>query len=168
MPPRGPAVRLTNSTVCRKRHVAIYMITISRKGKAMSEQMVTQNEVTLESLKKLFEDAYFETEIDDGELRIQGDYRYWVELDDKKQFIRFYIGLKTNESAKASALIEFANEINHSLRVVRACINKNKIIKFDWYVWLCGGLTKRNVIMAFKEFQEVVNVAISKDKSDLL
>lgn len=140
---------------------------LEHRREIMTEQLITSDEVSIELLKKLFEDAYFETSIDkDGDLMIKGRYRCYVELPDSRRFIRFYAIFKPSDQASHSALINYANRINMELIVLRMYATE-KSIGFDQYVWLEGGVTKKNVVMAFKIFNDLVQDAINRDKEDL-
>lgn len=129
--------------------------------------LIDAKSATLESIKNVFEAAYFDVEINDGDLKIEGkNYTFWAVLDKNKQFLRYYVLIQRNKKAKDSQLLKFISEVT-DYPLIRPMVLDN-VFGFDCYVWLENGISKKNIITSFRAFEEISQYAISEDQFNVL
>ena len=82
----------------------------------MSEELITNQNISIEKLKELFDSAFLETTIDkEGDLVLQGNYKCFVEVPESKRFVRFASYIIASENASDEAKATYANRINKEL-----------------------------------------------------
>ncbi|HOY43703.1 MAG TPA: YbjN domain-containing protein [bacterium] len=132
------------------------------------DEIVQKDAVTIQWLHKLFDDAYMKTSIDkEGDLMVQGSHKIWVEVDGKQRFVRFMSAFNTDGKAANTAILEYVNLVNTEQIFIRANALKNTVI-YDYYLWMEGGVTRKNFVFACKEFEVAVEAALEKDKANLI
>lgn len=130
----------------------------------MSEELITNQNVSIEKLKEMFDSAFLETAIDkEGDLVLQGNYKCFVEVPESKRFVRFASYIIASENASDEAKAAYANRINKELIVVRAYAIE-KLFVFDQHIWLEGGVTPKNIVLGYKFFDKVVPEALRMDE----
>ncbi len=126
--------------------------------------MVTTETATLQSLRELFEAAFFDCEIDqDGELAVEGKYRYYIQLDEARRFVRFYFQVRPGDDASAEVCSQYCETVNREMIVMRLSpVNDNQVICMDWYLSLAGDVTPKHLVQCFKEYDALVQDALQR------
>lgn len=130
----------------------------------MSDEIVSNKNLSSELIKEIFEGAYFDASVDSdsGDVVIQERYKYYVEIDNNsKRFITFRINITRNTNARLEDRHNYINDVNNGLIAIRVAEFK-EIFSFDHYMWVEGGVTKKNIVMAFKTFTSLVESALSR------
>lgn len=131
-------------------------------------ELITRDNVSIDFLRQLFDEAYYETSIDtDGDLIVMGTIKHYLRVPDSKRYVRIFSVFRLNEDVDPITRNCYANRVNLELNVVRAYVN-DSIFGFDFYVWLEGGVTRKNLILSFKTFSEFVREALHKDKDNVI
>lgn len=143
----------------------------SHREDAMTEELVTPENVSSASLRGLLDSALFDVKpSDDGELCITAGYKLWISLAQSKRTVRFYAVFRFREQSELLARLQMVNKINDELVMLRAAVsgeNRDRLW-FDQYIWLEGGITKKNFLLSFKQFERLIDGALKYDTSNLL
>lgn len=128
-------------------------------------EMITPDNVTPQLLKEIFDAAYIECELDgEASLAVQGAYRYFLNLDEAKRFIRFVMALRTRNDLSAEACSRYCERVNSEMVVLRLTpVRDNQAVAFDWYVSLAGGVTPKHLVLSSKDYDVLVQDALSRD-----
>lgn len=122
--------------------------------------------ITLETLRQLFQEAYLEAKIDkDNDLWVVDELKVLVLLAPNGNQIAFRSFAKANENASIMARLQFANRINSSIRLVRATVENNGMMMFDYTVCLVGGITRQALVFALRYF--IAAAVVGKEKCDV-
>lgn len=140
------------------------------KEKAITEEIVSYENLSLQLLKDLFKSAYFTVEpMERNVLRVrEGNININVAIDENnKRYIHFASLFLISKQATHAQRVEYINRVNQMLIFVRAEITSSgsgeELAMFDYFLWVEGGVTKLNIVSAFKEFAETVRAAVSLD-----
>jgi hypothetical protein len=134
----------------------------------MNDDIVSKENLSKEMLKEIFVSAYFDVSQDDsGDLTIKERYTTHIQVDKSNRYICFFSNILRNEKSGLQERHAYTNAVNCDLIAVRA-IELEKIFSYDYYLWIEGGVTKKNIILAFKNFSHLVESAVAKDKYEVL
>ena len=138
----------------------------------MADEIVIPETVTIDQLYDVFDAAMYQVKREEGgqRLRITGDLTLWVNLSESKQHVRFFGVFGFRDGTDLGARLALANQINDHLIIVRAAVSgeQSDRLWLDQYVWLGGGVTKKNVALAFKQFETLIAGAMKEDKANLI
>jgi hypothetical protein len=123
-----------------------------------TEDLITPETVTKEDLHALFEQAFFTTRFDsDGDLVVKDRYNTFVMPAEDGRHIRLMSLFGAKEGVALDAKLRLANRVNEKLLLVRSYVDEGGRFVFEHYIWLEGGVTKRNVVLATRSFQHVLS-----------
>jgi len=136
----------------------------------MSSDLINPENVTSEMLKSIFEDACMETEIDaDGDVRVrEGSLSCFILPGNNNDFLRLQCSFRREDSASMNDLIIFANNVNSQYIIVRASVSDNGVVRFDHYISIRGGLTRKALVYATKRFLNIPLQAIKEHGNHLI
>lgn len=134
----------------------------------MQDELITTENVSPEMVKAALDQAYMNAVIDkDGSIMIQEQFKIWLNFDKSGRYIQLRTAFRIKDGASRSALLDYANGINYDLIVLRTYLGETSVV-MDHYVWLEGGITRKNLIMSVKMFFSIVDAALDKASDDLL
>lgn len=133
-----------------------------------SSELVTPETVSLESLRDLFDAAMMDATLDEdnGSIRLKEDIMCRVSLHESKErigLIAFY-GIK--EDAQRIDRLELVNRINDQFLMIRACIEDDGDLCFDYTIVLKGGVTRKQIAHSARNFIKLVPKAVSECDED--
>ena len=123
-------------------------------------------DATVDNLEILFHDAYLKVERhDDDELCVTETFKIWVKPVKDGQRIHFYSIFSAGETSTYIDRLEYVNQVNDELMLIRASLvgTKKEALYFDYYVFVEGGVSKRAIVLALKDFASALEVAIDLD-----
>ncbi len=125
----------------------------------MSTDLITSDNLSLEGLKAIFDDAFMETNLEDEDLLYvrDGNLGCYVMPSESKGDIRLVGYASAKENTKELQKLQFANRANLTYKFVRTYILQNGRFAFDYFVMINDGLTRRNLVQTFKRF---INIPI--------
>ncbi len=134
----------------------------------MPNELVTPENATTDLLMEIFERAFMEVVLDeDGRgIRVNEDVRARVflnEASDRLQIGALY-GIK--DDAQRIDRLELANRINDRYAVIRAAIDDDGDLLFDYCILLRGGVTKKAVVQTTRTFMTLVTRAVNECDED--
>lgn len=135
----------------------------------MSEELLAGDEMTVEALKKIFDDAYMETSIDsDGDLVVKDGYRCFMRPDQDGRLLAACSVFGAKEGASQQAKLEFVNRVNDQVKLIRASVMDDGRYFFDYYIPIEGGITKKCAVLAVRRFLSCLRSAMEQDTDDIV
>lgn len=134
----------------------------------MPADLITPENLSLELLREIYDDALMEVSIDDehGFLRLKEEIVAKVTMHESKErlgIIAFY-GIK--EDTQRMDRLELANRINDQYVMVRACIENEGDLCFDYTIMIKGGVSRKYIAHATRQFLKLVPRAVSECDED--
>jgi hypothetical protein len=134
-----------------------------------ADDVVYPNQITTDFLYTFFRDAYFNVQRDEvGDVYLKDPYMVWVFPQQDGEQIRLMAQFTANTDVPRIVKLEYVNGINDKLRLLRAYVDADEDIGFDYYLTIEGGITKRAIALAVRRFSDYVRSAIQRDKDDVI
>jgi hypothetical protein len=142
---------------------------MSQNQSQPADEMVYPEQVTRDFLYGLFASAYLNVHRDsDGDVYLKDAYTLWVFPQQEGEQIRLMAQFKTNSEAPRSAKLEYVNGINDGLKLLRAYVDADDDIGFDYFIGIEGGITKRNIVLSVRRFINYLQVALQRDEQGVI
>ncbi|TAD77287.1 MAG: YbjN domain-containing protein [Oscillatoriales cyanobacterium] len=130
----------------------------------MSDDLVTPENVSKAFLQELFNDALMDVSVDsDGDLVIQEDIVCYVFLSENQERIRLLTLFGIAENADRLKCLECVNAINSEYLLVKAYIESEKTLAFEYDIYLKGGVTRKYLALAVKRFCNIPRKAVAEE-----
>lgn len=138
---------------------------------AMQEAATAPNDMTLEELQRVFQEAYIDAEIDeDGDLQLteSDGLMLWVQLDDERRLLNFFtVGVLRADVTQEQKLV-FLNELNRSIIGATFYLARDDFMIADSYLSYEGGMSSDRVMSSYHWFRDAVVTAIRRDERGIL
>jgi len=134
----------------------------------MSGELVTPDNATTELLLEIYEQAFMEVSADEegNGIRLLEEVRARAFLNDASDRIQIGALYGIKEDAQRIDRLELANRINDRFAVVRAAIDDDGDLLFDYCIVIRGGVTKKAVVQATRLFLTLVTRAVNECDED--
>ncbi len=120
--------------------------------------MITKETQSTELLTEIFKGAYFDCHRDsDGDLVVKGEYD--IALRSNKSFVTFTIFLRADPKIDVATCREVINKSSLGRFIPRTMYTYDGsmgIIIFDWALFIGDGLSAKDLITAFRLFEQAV------------
>ena len=134
----------------------------------MTADLFTSEDTTQEALLAAFDAALFEVGIDeDGDLYVLDRFKVFVMLH-RGRTIRFSCAFGLKDDCLEHEVHALCNRINAALIIIRACAISDTRLLIDWHIPLRGGIAKKAVVRAMRDFNELVASIAEYDLEDLI
>ena len=134
----------------------------------MSVELVTPDNVSIEMIRDVYEAAYMEVTLDDEkkQLRIREEVLARAFLSESKERLQLvaYYGVK--DDAQRIDRLELVNRVNENYVLIRAGIDEDGDLWFDYTILLKGGVTKKAIVQATRVFLMLVPRAVNECDED--
>jgi len=134
----------------------------------MSAELVTPETVSIEMVRDIYEAAFMEATLDEekGQIRIKEEVLARAFLSESKERLQIvaYYGVK--DDAQRIDRLELVNRINEQYVLIRAGIDDDGDLWFDYCVLLKGGITKKAIVQATRVFLMLVPKAVNECDED--
>jgi hypothetical protein len=131
-------------------------------------ELVTPDNVSIEMIRDVYEAAFLEAELDEEkkQIRIREEVLARCFLSESKERLQLvaYYGVK--EDAQRIDRLELVNRINDKYALIRAAIDEDGDLYFDYTVLLKGGVTKKAIAQATRVFLMIVPKAVNECDED--
>jgi hypothetical protein len=135
----------------------------------MSNDLITPETLSKELLRSIFDAAFMETSWDsDGDLRVKDQISCFVIPSEKKDRIRLISFFGFKKGTAQVQRLECINNINKSYIMVRAIVGGNDSLQFDYDIYVQGGITAKNIVMATKRFLSIPHDAVADYGKDIV
>ena len=134
----------------------------------MATELVTPDNVSVEMLRDLYEAAYMDVTLDEehGVLRLREELAARAHLSESKERIQLLAVYGVKEEAQRIERLELVNRINENYVLIRAGIDDDGDLWFDYCILLKGGLTKKAIVLATRAFLTLVPKAVNECDED--
>jgi putative sensory transduction regulator len=129
----------------------------------MGDNQITTSSVSVEALKKIFENAAYKTSLHStGNLWILDSYMVAVRLHETKKHICFFTVFTPKPEATMESRLTFVNDWNKKCLFPRA-VDVGPGIVFDFLVWIGEGIPERSLVASYKTFLDGFQSVASRD-----
>jgi hypothetical protein len=133
----------------------------------MPAEVWMPEDISIEALRGLFETAMFDVRLDaDGDLVVRDHYRVFVTAR-KNRPIRFVCVFGFRDNASEEAKSDLCRRINERLIIIRASVHEATLV-IDWYLPTRGGVAKKAIVMALRQFSDMINSVGEYDTDDVM
>jgi hypothetical protein len=134
----------------------------------MATELVTPDNATIEMIRDIYEAAMMDASLDEEkkQIRIKEEVVAKAFLSESKERLQLvaYYGIK--EDAQRIDRLELVNRINENYVFIRAGIDDDGDLWFDYTILLKGGITKKAVVQATRVFLMLVPRAVNECDED--
>lgn len=134
----------------------------------MSVELLTPDTVTIEAVRDVYEAAFMDVSMDTdtNQLRIREDVLARAFLSEGKERLQLvaYYGIK--EEAQRIDRLELVNRINEQFSMIRAGIDDDGDLWFDYTILIKGGVTLKAIVQATRIFLMLVPRAVNDCDED--
>jgi len=134
----------------------------------MATELVTPDNVSVEMLRDLYEAAYMDVSLDEesGLLRLREELAARVQLSESKERLLVLAVYGIKDDTQRIDRLELVNRINENYVLIRAGIDDDGDLWFDYCILLKGGLTKKAIVQATRAFLMLVPKAVNECDED--
>jgi hypothetical protein len=134
-----------------------------------ADELFYPDNVTTDALYALFVSAYLNVYRDDvGDVYVKDRYTVWVFPQKAGAQIRLMAQFRAAEGSERLAKLEYANGVNDQLKLVRAYVDSDEDVGFDYFIPIEGGITKRNIVLSVRTFIDFVRTALERDEQNVI
>jgi hypothetical protein len=134
-----------------------------------SDDVVRPDQVTADFLYSLFHTAYFDVHRDEADdVYIQDGFITWAFPQEDGSQIRLMSQFNGKPDVPRSDKLEYVNKVNDQLRLIRAYVDADEDIGFDYYMSIEGGTTRRSIALTVRRFTDYVRAAVQQDSQDVI
>ncbi len=134
----------------------------------MAADLVSPDSVTIEDIRDVYEQAYLDAVLDEDkrQIRLREEVLARVFLSESRERLQLvaYYGIK--DDAQRVDRLELVNRINENYVLIRAGIDDDGDLWFDYCVLLKGGVTKKAIVQATRVFLMLVPRAVNECDED--
>ncbi|HHC71446.1 MAG TPA: YbjN domain-containing protein [Thiotrichales bacterium] len=135
----------------------------------MSNDLVTPENVTRELLASIYDAAFMEISWDsDGDLKVKDNISCFVLISERKDYIQLLSIFGFEPRTSMGQRLACVNDINLEYIMVTAYAGGNDTFQFKHHIFLDGGITRKNLVMATKRFLSIPISAIQEHGIDLV
>lgn len=134
----------------------------------MAAELITPDNVSIELVRDVFEQAYMDAALDEEkrQIRLREEVVARVFLSESKERLQVvaYYGIK--EETDRLDRLELVNRINENYVLIRAGIDDDGDLWLDYCVLLKGGVTRKAIVQAVRVFLMLVPKAVNECDED--
>ena len=137
---------------------------------ANAQKVVKSDEITLDGIKKLMEDAGI-TVVETGKdfVKIKNTFTWLIFNDKDKGYLTFTVTYKSKEGTSYTKASELTNKLNKEVAMSRFDFDdKSKTFAVSYYFMCEGGFVFANLVKAINLFRDTITLALQKDTEMLL
>lgn len=133
-------------------------------------EILLPDDLALDQLQSLYDSAGLQTRVDsEGDLIVTSRASCYAIPTRQRDRILLLAFLGTKDDVGRELKIEFANRVNNELATVRARVNQNDRVVFDYYIPVEGGITGEAIVAATNFFlQATAHAANHCDEADIV
>lgn len=134
----------------------------------MPEELITQDNLSKETLKSALDAAMMDASYDnEGDLRVRERVNCFIfPNEERKDRVQLLASFRFKPETSELERLRCANRINDEYIIVRAVVGKNDILRFTWDIPIAGGISKKAFVLAVKRFCSIPHEAIMDCASD--
>ena len=135
-----------------------------------AQKIVKSDEITVDGLKKLMEDAGISVESTGADyVKIKNTFTWLIYNDKSKGYLTFSVTYKSKEGTSYTKATELTNKLNQEVAMSRFDYDdKTKTFAVNYYFMCEGGFVFSNLIKAINLFRDTITLALQKDTELLI
>ncbi|MBU1235304.1 MAG: YbjN domain-containing protein [Gammaproteobacteria bacterium] len=135
----------------------------------MSNDLITPENLTKELLASVYDAAFLETSWDnEGDLRVKEKIACFVLPSERKDRIQLLSIFGFVPSATEAQRLQCVNNINRDYILLTATTGRNDTLQFKYELFVEGGITKKNLVLATRRFLSIPQSAIQDHGADIV
>ena len=130
----------------------------------MATELVTPDTLSAEGLRDIYEQAYMDVTLDEehGLIRIREELLARAHLSESRERIQLLAVYGLKDDAQRIDRLELVNRINENYVLIRAGIDDDGDLWFDYCILVKGGVTKKAIVQATRAFLTLVPKAVNE------
>ena len=134
----------------------------------MPAELIGPDNVSLETVRDVFESALMDVELDEenGFVVIDDEIVARAKLSDSKERLQLIACYKVREDAARIDRLELVNRINDQYVIVRAAMSEDDELWIDYAIIIKGGTTAKNLAHTTRMFLKVAEMAVKDCDED--
>jgi hypothetical protein len=130
----------------------------------MSEELISDENISKELLKEIFEGAYYDVSVDEkGDMTIKDSYSAFADVSKNRKLITFSAYFNRDLQAEPDDIKDYLHHVNYQLLAIR--VSKLERSFFYEYTFnIQGGVTRKNIVYSFKTFMIALQAALSVEE----
>lgn len=134
----------------------------------MPNDPLTQDDISIEAIQAVFEQAYMDVKFDEqsGILRINEEILTRAHLCESRERLTLLAVYQLKDDSQRIDRLELVNRINENYVMIRAGINDDDDLWFDYSVVLKGGITAKALVQTTRMFMNLVPKAVGECDED--
>ncbi|MCX6248655.1 MAG: hypothetical protein NTW10_13100 [Bacteroidetes bacterium] len=132
--------------------------------------IVSKENVTIEMVKAIFENSFYEIlKTDATYIQIKDTYNIYIDLSKDNRYLVFSVNWPIEDSSSSQDKLLLLNMISKDVLLVTPYYNEggtSLIVKAT--VWIEGGATVKNIVLAEKIYVKALNLILEKDTKKII
>jgi len=138
------------------------------------ENFIESNDLSLEIIQKVLEDAALQPSMDEGDLYISRetiDFGCWVRYIEDAKLINFFTYAKVKEGVSEHQMYEFVNTLNATIMIPQFYVVGSAEEGFhlygNYFMPTLFGSDKRFIVATLRRFSGAFLAGLREDKDDI-
>jgi hypothetical protein len=134
----------------------------------MATELVTPDTLSAELLRDIYEQAYMDVTLDEehGVLRLREEVTARAHVSESRERIQLLAVYGVKDEAQRADRLELANRVNENYVLIRAGVDDDGDLWFDYCILVKGGVTKKAIVQATRTFLMLVPRAVNECDED--
>ena len=135
----------------------------------MSDVLITADHVSRDLIRYTFEAAFMDFELDsEGDVCVKDGCNVHVLLDKERNRIALICQFTFKSSSSEMQRLEAVNKINMGYLFVSASARPQDTLRFEYDIFLDGGMSKKGLVLAVKRFASIPFAAVKDYAHDIV
>jgi hypothetical protein len=138
------------------------------------ENFIESNNLSVEIIQKVLEDAALQPTLDDGDLYVPReaiDFGCWVRYIEDTKLINFFTYIKVKDGVNEHQMYEFINTLNASIMIpqfyVVGSVEEGFHLYGNYFMPTLFGSDKRSIVTTLRRFSGAFLAGLKEDKDDV-
>jgi len=138
------------------------------------ENFIESNNLSVEIIQKVLEDAALQPTLDDGDLYVPReaiDFGCWVRYIEDAKLINFFTYIKVKDGVNEHQMYEFINTLNASIMIpqfyVVGSVEEGFHLYGSYFMPTLFGSDKRSIVTTLRRFSGAFLAGLKEDKDDV-
>jgi hypothetical protein len=138
------------------------------------ENFIESNNLSVEIIQKVLEDAALQPTLDDGDLYVPReaiDFGCWVRYIEDAKLINFFTYIKVKDGVNEHQMYEFINTLNASIMIpqfyVVGSVDEGFHLYGSYFMPTLFGSDKRSIVTTIRRFSGAFLAGLKEDKDDV-
>jgi hypothetical protein len=132
--------------------------------------IVSKENASIEMVKAIFENSFYEIlKTEDSFIQIKDTYNIYIDLSKDNRYLVFSVNWPIDDNFSSQDKLLLLNTISKDVLLVTPYYNEggtSLIVKAT--VWIEGGATVKNIVLAEKIYVKALNLILEKDTKKII